>query len=198
MFRKEADFEAFERVMVESHEREPLRILSYCVLSNREIPCRQVWSKSATVAMGQLVVEGARRRGDPGLVVTLAGAAAGKLDGSRHCTIDRERIKASATEPRARKTLWQRRVGQPNGKGTRPGAHHTPRGSATQDKPDSDRLDAVAKCMCPKCGASDTVNSSHSRSQGGAFVFLPRGASQFPSWGNKRAASWVPFPAAIN
>ena len=34
MFRKEADFEAFERVMVESHQRQPLRILSYCVLSN--------------------------------------------------------------------------------------------------------------------------------------------------------------------
>ena len=34
MFRKEADFEAFERVMVEAHERQPIRILSYCVLSN--------------------------------------------------------------------------------------------------------------------------------------------------------------------
>jgi hypothetical protein len=34
MFRKEADFEAFERVMVEAHLRQPLRILSYCVLSN--------------------------------------------------------------------------------------------------------------------------------------------------------------------
>ena len=34
MFRKESDFEAFERVMVEVHERQPIRILSYCVLSN--------------------------------------------------------------------------------------------------------------------------------------------------------------------
>ena len=34
MFRKEADFEAFERVMVETHLRQPIRILSYCVLSN--------------------------------------------------------------------------------------------------------------------------------------------------------------------
>ena len=34
MFRKDADFEAFERVMVETHLRQPLRILSYCVLSN--------------------------------------------------------------------------------------------------------------------------------------------------------------------
>jgi putative transposase len=34
MFRKEADFEAFERVMVEAHHRQPIRILSYCVLSN--------------------------------------------------------------------------------------------------------------------------------------------------------------------
>ena len=34
MFRKESDFEAFERVMVEAHLRQPIRILSYCVLSN--------------------------------------------------------------------------------------------------------------------------------------------------------------------
>jgi putative transposase len=34
MFRKDADFEAFERVMVETHLRQPLRILSYSVLSN--------------------------------------------------------------------------------------------------------------------------------------------------------------------
>jgi hypothetical protein len=34
MFRKDADFETFERVMVETHLRQPLRILSYCVLSN--------------------------------------------------------------------------------------------------------------------------------------------------------------------
>ncbi len=30
MFRKESDFEAFERVMVEAHLRQPIRILSYC------------------------------------------------------------------------------------------------------------------------------------------------------------------------
>jgi putative transposase len=34
MFRKEADFEAFERVMLEAHARQPIRILSYCLLSN--------------------------------------------------------------------------------------------------------------------------------------------------------------------
>jgi hypothetical protein len=28
MFRKQSDFEAFERVMVEAHERKPIRILS--------------------------------------------------------------------------------------------------------------------------------------------------------------------------
>jgi putative transposase len=32
--RKEADFEVFERVMVEAHARQPIRILSYCRLSN--------------------------------------------------------------------------------------------------------------------------------------------------------------------
>jgi putative transposase len=34
LFRKDADFEAFERVMIEAHERHPIRILSYCVMSN--------------------------------------------------------------------------------------------------------------------------------------------------------------------
>ena len=34
MFRKAPDFEAFECVMVEAHQRQPIRILSYCVLSN--------------------------------------------------------------------------------------------------------------------------------------------------------------------
>jgi putative transposase len=34
MFRKQSDLEAFERVMVEAHQRQPIRILSYCVLSN--------------------------------------------------------------------------------------------------------------------------------------------------------------------
>ena len=29
MFRKESDFEAFERVMVEAHLRQPIHILSY-------------------------------------------------------------------------------------------------------------------------------------------------------------------------
>jgi hypothetical protein len=33
MFRNESNFEAFERVMVEAHLRQPIRILSYCVLS---------------------------------------------------------------------------------------------------------------------------------------------------------------------
>ena len=34
LFGKEADFEAFERVLIEAHKRHPIRILSYCVLSN--------------------------------------------------------------------------------------------------------------------------------------------------------------------
>jgi putative transposase len=34
MFRKAAEFEAFERVMLEAHHREPIRILAYCILSN--------------------------------------------------------------------------------------------------------------------------------------------------------------------
>lgn len=34
MFRRDADFEAFERVMVEAYERVPLRVLSYCLMSS--------------------------------------------------------------------------------------------------------------------------------------------------------------------
>jgi putative transposase len=34
IFRKEADYVAFERVLEEAFEREPLRILAYCVLPN--------------------------------------------------------------------------------------------------------------------------------------------------------------------
>jgi hypothetical protein len=35
MIRKEADFEAFERVMLETHGRQPISVLCYCVMSNR-------------------------------------------------------------------------------------------------------------------------------------------------------------------
>jgi putative transposase len=34
MFRLDRDFEAFERIMLEAHQRHPIRILSYCVMSN--------------------------------------------------------------------------------------------------------------------------------------------------------------------
>jgi putative transposase len=34
LFRKEADYEAFERIMVEAHERHPLRILARCLMRN--------------------------------------------------------------------------------------------------------------------------------------------------------------------
>jgi putative transposase len=34
LFAKDADFEAFQRVMVEAHARHPIRILTYCVLPN--------------------------------------------------------------------------------------------------------------------------------------------------------------------
>ena len=33
MFRKAADFEGFDRVMVEAHHHEPIRILAHCILS---------------------------------------------------------------------------------------------------------------------------------------------------------------------
>jgi putative transposase len=34
LLRKDADFEAFQRVMIEAHHCHSIRILSYCVLSN--------------------------------------------------------------------------------------------------------------------------------------------------------------------
>jgi putative transposase len=34
LFAKDADFEAFQAVMIEAHRRHPIRILSYCILSN--------------------------------------------------------------------------------------------------------------------------------------------------------------------
>jgi putative transposase len=34
MFRKAADFADFERMMVEAQQREPIRILAYCILAN--------------------------------------------------------------------------------------------------------------------------------------------------------------------
>jgi putative transposase len=34
LFRNDADFEAFQRVTIDAHQRHPIRILSYCVLSN--------------------------------------------------------------------------------------------------------------------------------------------------------------------
>jgi putative transposase len=34
LFGKEVNFEAFQRVMVEAHQRQLIRVLSYCVLSN--------------------------------------------------------------------------------------------------------------------------------------------------------------------
>src|SRR5258708_33837254 len=34
LFEKEADYEAFERVLLEAHQRTPTRILAYCVMPN--------------------------------------------------------------------------------------------------------------------------------------------------------------------
>ncbi len=34
LFRKEADFEAFERIMIEAHERHPTRIVAWCMMRN--------------------------------------------------------------------------------------------------------------------------------------------------------------------
>lgn len=34
LFAQEADFEAFQHVMIEAHRRHPIRVLSYCILSN--------------------------------------------------------------------------------------------------------------------------------------------------------------------
>ena len=78
MFRKEADFGAFERVMVETHQRQPLRILSWRPSAFPIALCRAksfvggVGRPSTTVAVGQPVVENARKSGDQGIVIALA------------------------------------------------------------------------------------------------------------------------------
>ena len=208
MFRKEADFEAFERVMVEAHERQPIRILSYCVLSNhwhfvvwpeedgqltdffrrlahthamrwrvshRTVGYGHLYQgrfksfpvqsddhllgllryvernplsagsgrASATVAMGQPVVENAWRGGDQGSVIALAGGTAGELDGSRQHPFDRERIRPSAGEHRERTTLRWGRLGEANGKGSRLGAHRSSGGPATESEPIRERHDKL-------------------------------------------------------
>ncbi len=38
LFGKNADFEAFQRVMIEAHQRHPIRILSYCVMGSDRPP----------------------------------------------------------------------------------------------------------------------------------------------------------------
>ena len=43
LFEKDEDYAAFDRVLEEAHEREPLRVLAYCVLSNHWH--RVVWPK---------------------------------------------------------------------------------------------------------------------------------------------------------
>jgi len=51
LFGKNADFEAFQRVMIEAHQRHPIRILSYCVMGSDRPPRpnqRQVESTGRT------------------------------------------------------------------------------------------------------------------------------------------------------
>ena len=44
MFRKDADFEAFERVMVEAHDRQPIRILFKALLSTWPVERPTNWT----------------------------------------------------------------------------------------------------------------------------------------------------------
>ena len=46
MFHKESDVEAFERVMVDAHLRQPSRILLYCVLITRILRSGQIHSQT--------------------------------------------------------------------------------------------------------------------------------------------------------
>ena len=34
LFRKEKDYEAFQRIMIEAHDRQPTRLLAWCVMRN--------------------------------------------------------------------------------------------------------------------------------------------------------------------
>jgi len=121
MFRKESDFEAFERVMLEAHLRQPIRILSIAVCRAESL-ISGAGRSSATVAVGQPVVANAGHGCDQSFVIALAGGTAGELDGSRQRSVDHEGIRPSAGEHRKRTTIRRRDVGARNGKRTRPGA----------------------------------------------------------------------------
>ena len=82
LFGKDVDFEAFQRVMIEAHQRHPIRILSYCVLSNNQ-----------------------------GHLIALAGGTPRGLDRSCECAAEREVIRARAGEHREGPTFRRRRVG---------------------------------------------------------------------------------------
>src|SRR5208337_4072518 len=107
---------------------------------------------SATLAVGQPVVESAWHGGDQGFVIALAGGTAGELDGSRQRAFDRERIRPSAREHRERTTLRRRGVGSENGKGSRLGAHRPSGRPATEVEPIHDRCENLATSRILTCG----------------------------------------------
>ena len=60
LFRKEADYEAFERIMIEAHERHPTRILAWCLMRNHWHFV--VWPREDGEADGLFPLAGAHAR----------------------------------------------------------------------------------------------------------------------------------------
>ena len=99
-----------------SRYRVPTSCWAYCGMSSGILYQRGAGRSSATAAVGQPVVENARHGGDQSIVIALAGATAGELDGSRQRSFDHEGIRPSADEHRERTTIRRREVGAGNGK----------------------------------------------------------------------------------
>jgi hypothetical protein len=98
--------------------------------------------------------------------------AAGELDGSRQRSFDRERIRRSAGEHRARTTIRRREVDARNGKESRVRADRSPGRPAKESEPIGDRGDKLSTRV-PSSGGS-----YRQRQTNRVLVFIP---SLFPS-----------------
>ena len=143
---------------------------------------------SATVAVGQPVVENARHGGDQSFVIALADGTAGELDGSRQRSFDHEGIRPSAGEHRERTTIRRREVGAGNGKRSRVGADRSSGRPATESEPIGDRGDELITRI-PSSGQIDRKTNRVLVSPRPGFPPLR------PSSGIVIACLWVAAPA---
>ena len=134
---------------------EPIRRQDAYVVCRAESFISGAGRSSATVAVGQPVVENARHGGDQSIVIALAGGTAGELDGSRQRSFDHEGIRPSAGEHRERTTIRRREVGAGNGKRSRVGADRSSGRPPTESEPIGDRGDKLITRIGPSSGQID-------------------------------------------